>query len=120
VPAATRSFLADPLSVTDARELVEGMLRGCPRELVDDALLLTSELVSNVVLHAHTPFSVDVQVDGVLRVMVSDGCPDLPVVRHPAPEDLGGRGLLLVQEISSRWGCEPSGEGKVIWFELDQ
>jgi anti-sigma regulatory factor (Ser/Thr protein kinase) len=119
VPAATRSFSADPMSVTDARHLVEAMLHGCPEHVASDAILLTSELVSNAVLHARTPFEVEVQVEGTVRIVVRDGSSATPVVRHPAPDQLGGRGLLLVDTLADRWGFEVDATGKTVWFEID-
>ena len=117
--AATRSFSADPMSVTDARRLVESMLVGLPEALVGDAVLLTSELVSNAVIHARTAFEVVIDVGTTVRIEVRDGSPGSPVVRHPAPDALGGRGLLLVESLAHRWGFESNGAGKTVWFELD-
>lgn len=119
MPTATRSFLADPMSVTDARRLVETTLDGCPSSLVGDAVLLTSELVTNAVRHARTPFEVEVVCDGAVRVVVRDGSAEPPMVQHPEPDELGGRGLLLVEALATRWGFEANGQGKTVWFELD-
>jgi anti-sigma regulatory factor (Ser/Thr protein kinase) len=108
------------MSVTDARALVERTLDGCPPSVVADALLLTSELVSNVVLHAATPFELEVGKDGAcVRVVVRDGSTNPPVVHEPAPDETGGRGLLLVHTLSTRWGYEATKQGKSVWFELD-
>ena len=118
--AATATFSADPMSVTDARQLVERTIDGCPPSVVADALLLTSELVSNVVLHAATPFELEVQqADGVVRVVVRDGSTQPPIVHDPAPDETGGRGLLLVHSLATRWGYETSKHGKSVWFELE-
>jgi anti-sigma regulatory factor (Ser/Thr protein kinase) len=118
--AATATFAADPMSVTDARALVERTIAGCPPSIVSDALLLTSELVSNVVLHAATPFEIEVQVrDSRVRIVVRDGSTAPPVVHEPAPDETGGRGLLLVHSLSTRWGYEATKQGKAVWFELE-
>jgi anti-sigma regulatory factor (Ser/Thr protein kinase) len=118
--AAAATFTADPMSVTDARSLVERTIEGCPASVIADALLLTSELVSNVVLHAATPFEVEVQVrDDLVRVVVRDGSTDPPVVHEPAADETGGRGLLLVHSLSTRWGYEATKQGKAVWFELE-
>ncbi len=119
MPAASATFTADPMSVTDARRLVASILEDCPPDLVADAVLLTSELVSNVVLHAHTPFSLEVDTDRGVRVVVRDASTDPPVVHQPEPEETGGRGLLLVHTLATRWGYETTPEGKSVWFELD-
>ena len=118
--AATATFAADPMSVTDARALVEQTLHDCPPSVVADALLLTSELVSNVVIHAATPFELEVDADhGVVRIVVRDGSTHPPVVHDPAPDETGGRGLLLVHSLSTRWGYEADRNGKAVWFELE-
>ena len=88
-------------------------------DLLDDAVLLTSEIVTNALLHAGT--SIDITVDCTgdrLRVEVADGSAAYPVVRdHPTLAGTG-RGLRLLDELASVWGMEPYGTGKVVWFEL--
>ena len=107
------------MSVTDARQLVVRTLKGCPEAIVADAVLLTSELVSNAVLHARTPFEVEVTGAETVRVVVRDGSPDPPEVANPGPDETGGRGLLLVHSLATRWGYEVTPTGKSVWFELD-
>lgn len=85
--------------------------------LVDDALLLTSELVTNSVLHGGPPLVVAVDCDGErLLVRVRDGSPDVPSVREAAQGDESGRGLALVAALSEEWGVEPDPDGKYVWF----
>lgn len=119
MPAASASFTADPMSVTDARRLVAEVLADCPPSLVADAVLLTSELVSNVILHARTEFQLEVRADHGVRVVVRDESSDPPVVQQPGPDETGGRGLLLVHTLATRWGYEMTARGKAVWFELD-
>jgi anti-sigma regulatory factor (Ser/Thr protein kinase) len=89
------------------------------------AELLTSELVSNVVLHARTSLRIDASLSGaVLRVAVSDrvaAFPDRSELpdRMPLPDAEGGRGLQLVDLLARTWGVEASDEGKSVWFESD-
>ena len=112
-------FANDPFSVVEARQLVEGVVSGCPQEIAEDVALLTSELVANAVVHARTPFEVLVdRSDGTVRVTVVDGSPDPPAVQRPDPEAIGGRGLVLVSRLSHRWGFEGRRDGKSVWFEL--
>ncbi len=112
-------FPALPAGVSDARAFVRRSV-GDPR-LVDDALLLVSELASNVVQHARTPYEVSVEhtASGV-RVAVRDGC-RRPARTTRAPVDApGGRGLRIVASLASRWGVERRRVGgKSVWFELD-
>jgi hypothetical protein len=42
------------------------------------------------------------------------------VPRRPGPDTVTGRGLLLVDALTDRWGAERTGDGKVVWFELDR
>ncbi len=116
----TARFPCDPYSVVEARKLVEAAVRACPDGVVADVALMTSELVSNVILHAGTPFEVLVdRSDGHIRVTVADESPQPPTVQRPRPEEVGGRGLVLVSRLSDRWGFESHDGGKSVWFEID-
>lgn len=85
----------------------------------EDLLVCVSEAVSNAVLHAGTPMRFVVR-DGstVVRVEVSDDSPTLPVRRDPDPTTPTGRGLLLIDRLTSRWGIEGHDAGKTLWFEV--
>src|SRR3954453_6318382 len=92
-------------------------------EVLDDALLLISELVTNSVLHGGPPIVLAIECDGEgLTVRVRDGATDLPVPRKASDDDEGGRGLSLVDLLTDTWGVEPVaddyGSGKQVWFEL--
>src|SRR5689334_16644729 len=82
-----------------------------------DALrLLVSEVVANVVVHARTPMQVRAEVrKGCVRVEVSD---DLPPDPHVRPANGDSYGLRLVEALASRWGIEPTADGKRVWFEV--
>ena len=85
--------------------------------------LLTGELVSNAVIHgpAGEPVRVAVRVDGyVVRVAVTDRGGGVPQVRHPEPTAPSGRGMALVEALSTVWGSArlPDG-GTTVWFEVD-
>ena len=83
--------------------------------------LLTGELVANAVVHGPPDGAVTVRVriDGpVVRVMVSDGGGGVPVVGHPEPTAPSGRGLALVEALSSDWGTHIVPGGKTVWFEV--
>ncbi len=79
--------------------------------------LLTSEVATNVVRHAHTAFGVRVQCrDRSVRVEVSNSAPELLLIRkHPSHQ--GGRGLHIIDRLAQRWGVEAQGDHKVVWFE---
>ena len=108
-------------SVATARRLVRGFLSpALPEHLVRVAVLLTSELVTNAVVHATTPFRLDVVADGdgLVRVAVTDGAAGVAEPARTIDAAEHGRGLQLVDALSSRWGSECLPEGKRVWFEL--
>jgi anti-sigma regulatory factor (Ser/Thr protein kinase) len=111
-----------PASVRAARSRVHGCLHthGVDR-LADDAALLTSELVTNAVVHARTFVQISIDWDADrLRVQAGDRSPELPHLRPPTGQTQpGGLGLTLIAAIAQRWGFESRGGGKVVWFELD-
>ncbi|MET9427032.1 MULTISPECIES: ATP-binding protein [unclassified Streptomyces] len=91
-------------------------------ELTDAAELAMTELVANVVRHVPGRRCTVLflrQPDG-LRVEVSDGSerPPLAVGGGDALDE-GGRGLLLVEAVTDRWGAVPLAAGKTVWFECD-
>jgi anti-sigma regulatory factor (Ser/Thr protein kinase) len=82
--------------------------------------LLSCELVSNVVRHLGSPGTLRATSDGkVLRIEVDDASTEVPTVQHPAPADPAGRGLLIVDSLSTAWGVDMRDDGKTVWFELD-
>jgi anti-sigma regulatory factor (Ser/Thr protein kinase) len=104
-------------SVPEARHFASGVLpSSCWAE---DVTLLVSELASNAVRHARTPFRVTVACDGtVVRIEVSDGDRHVPVARVPPADAVSGRGLLIVDALAASWGVEPTATGKTMWLEL--
>jgi anti-sigma regulatory factor (Ser/Thr protein kinase) len=108
-------------SPTRARRFAATMLEswglGALRPRVE---LLVSELVRNAVEHAGTACTLTlVEAHGCLRIEVADASPVLPQRRRPAPMDLTGRGLLVVDSVADNWGAEPDAEGKIVFCELD-
>ena len=92
--------------------------------LVDDAVLLTSELVTNAVVHAGTPVQVTCRLaEGAVEVVVSDGHPGRLVPEAPEHEAVpsertGGRGLLMPAALASAWGVAYGRASKAVWFRL--
>ena len=90
-------------------------------EFVRDAVLLTSELVTNAVVHAGGAAVLRAELlDDTLRVELTDASNIVPRLIEVKPTRVGGRGLHLVNDISSRWGVTPKSPGKTMWFELDR
>jgi anti-sigma regulatory factor (Ser/Thr protein kinase) len=81
--------------------------------------LLTSEIVSNAVLHATGRVGLDVALlDGQeLRVEARDQSPDTSVIRRSSPDGIGGHGLTIIESLARRWGVERYEDFKVVWFE---
>ena len=87
------------------------------------AMLCTSELVTNAIVHAGDGCELQVCFDppsgGLLRVEVSDDSQEQPHVVPPGDVwRIGGRGLQIVEQASTRWGTQDLAPGKVVWFEL--
>lgn len=113
--SATLRLVPHPTSVRAAREFVASTLRDWGwTEHVATAVLLTSELVTNAIVHAQSDVGVTLRGEPYLRVEVSDE--GVAPVR-PDPRG-GGRGLWLVEALAAVWGVRPEERGKTVWFEL--
>ncbi len=113
---------AIPESVASARRFVAAAMRRhhAMPDTIDIACLLTSELVTNALVHAGSRVNLAVLVsDSGFRVEVGDTNPQDVRRREIQPDDASGRGLHIVDVMSSRWGTAPTGDGKRVWFELD-
>lgn len=113
-----------PLGLASAREarcLVRRAVEAdVGEETLDTIELLTSEVVTNALLHAGTPPLVVVARRGrTVRVTVEDHSPMWPTI-HDAPEgSASGRGVALVDALASSWGVERlTDNAKRVWFEV--
>ena len=113
-------------SVRRAREVVRKRLAEYGlQDLVDIAELLVSELATNAVVHAGGCYRLTLSLGiGTLRCEVADERRQLPrppngQVENDDGDSESGRGLLLVDALSHRWGSRLTGEGKEVWFELE-
>jgi anti-sigma regulatory factor (Ser/Thr protein kinase) len=88
--------------------------------VADEVALLTSELVTNAVLHAGTPIELVVEErPDAVRVEVRDTSDEVPVRRQVSPDATYGRGLALVEAVARDWGVRQiPDDGKAVWFEL--
>lgn len=123
LPRPERVFPGRPDQVAGARRFVSGVLGGCPAG--PDAVLLTSELVTNALQHTATGTGGDFAVaaghgPGRLRITVTDdGSPGTPALGSRTPLATSGQGLLLVTALATRWGHHGDEHGRSVWFELD-
>jgi anti-sigma regulatory factor (Ser/Thr protein kinase) len=89
------------------------------RELAATAALVATELVANVVRHAHTTMEFTVALrEGRMSLAVRDGSRRLPRPGDAKLTDAGGRGLRLVRELTESWGVLPVPDGKVVWTRI--
>jgi serine phosphatase RsbU (regulator of sigma subunit)/anti-sigma regulatory factor (Ser/Thr protein kinase) len=129
---ASAAYQPEPAAVAAARRFVRETLQSwlaaeqapAGSGLVDDAVLLTSELVTNAVVHAGTPVHVTCKLaDGGLEVMVRDSLPASMVPGRAQDENIptertSGRGLLLPSALASAWGVTYGRAAKAVWFRM--
>jgi len=109
-------------SVPAARRVVRDLLAvwDVPHDREDAALLVT-ELVTNVVDHVQGEVDLTLELsvsDTWLRIAVVDGSSIRPVVQELSHERPRGRGMRMVEAIADRWGAEDHKGGKRVWFDL--
>jgi anti-sigma regulatory factor (Ser/Thr protein kinase) len=111
----------EPRSASRAREMVRQHLAPvAPADAIETAALLTTELVTNAVLHAQTTISLLIEIEsGRIILRVGDGSETVPARRNYASDAATGRGLALVDQLATAWGVEPSARGKEVWVEIE-
>ncbi|MFD0581063.1 ATP-binding protein [Dactylosporangium darangshiense] len=111
-PSAARTFVGDTVLAWDLAPLLRA------------ARLIVSELATNAVEHARTPFTVTASRRGtMLHLAVEDAEPTLPAVievtaRREAPLEIRGNGLRIVAGTATAWGATRTDAGKVVWATL--
>lgn len=115
-----QTFTATLPSLDLLRTLVVTALSGVDGQVVSDVELIATELVTNAHLHGSAPikFRLYYTDPNTLRMDVTDAAAALPRVMHPDSEAEHGRGLLLVQAMSTTWGVLKADEGKTVWAEF--
>lgn len=108
----------DATAARQARAFVREVVGDEPE--LDDLLLVTSELVTNAVMHAGTASDLEVRLTPEeVEVRLSDGDPRVPRRRTLLGAVAGqGRGLTLLSALSSRWGVDRRTDGKTVWAVL--
>ncbi|MDP8969647.1 MAG: ATP-binding protein [Actinomycetota bacterium] len=117
---ATTELAPEATSARVARRFVGATLTAWScSELADVAELLTTELVTNALLHARTDLQLHLhRRDERVRIEVEDGNSHLPAVRNYDEEGQTGRGMVLVEALAAAWGADQTERGKVVWAEV--
>lgn len=122
VPGYTETVPCEPESARRARLLVSAALDTWGiGELAEAGTLIVSELISNAVSHTRcrvVRVVIRRETAEVIRIGVADKCRDTPEPGRPDDDSEGGRGLLLVESLSWRWGYDLHRWGKLVWAEL--
>lgn len=120
---------AEPDRIAEARHQLKDLLHDwADEDQVDGAVLMLSEMLTNVLVHTDGDALLVAQITGppdgedgrTLRVHVTDPSDELPHRRDPGELASSGRGLMLLGMLADRWGVDPRGEGKCIWFEMHE
>ena len=116
----SETFLPVPSAAAAARHFVTATLGVWGLgDLSWEASLVVSELATNAVQHGHSPFSASVsRARGVVRIAVEDVAPGRPERRAATRDLLDGRGVAIVEALTSRSGCDILPDSKVVWAEL--
>lgn len=116
----TRLFVPARASLSRVRLFVGDVLRlwGLER-WADDASIVASELATNAIIHAKSPFRVAVSRAGaMIRISVQDTVAATPERLAPDPTTIGGRGIAIVDAIAGAWGADLDPDGKTVWAEM--
>ena len=119
---ARKEFSAHPTSWRAAQRFAADVLDRLPlgRQIAETALIVTTELVSNAMVHAGTRIELCLSFwEGVLRIEVHDASSVVPLRCLRGSSLDTGRGLSLVESLATRWGIEPEPGGKDVWVEID-
>lgn len=121
------TYGCDPADVGSARRWTErALITRLPDDataVVDDAVLIVSELLTNAIRASCSAVSIGIAVEpDSIRVAVSDDASGTPTPRHAGPGEPAGRGLSIVAAVARQWGVRPCAvdgrEGKEVWARL--
>ncbi|MCU1351611.1 MAG: putative regulatory protein containing a conserved C-terminal domain (modular protein) [Acidimicrobiales bacterium] len=118
-------LIREPQDISRSRRWLADLMRDAPAlddEELGHALIMASELMTNVMLHTASEATLKFDDDaGQVRVSVHDDDPRLPVMRSNGAMEPGGNGLRIVDAWATSWGIERiPGNGKTIWFSIDR
>jgi anti-sigma regulatory factor (Ser/Thr protein kinase) len=109
-------------NVAGVRSLTRVALSGLSADALEDILLVVTELVSNAFDHGESPFWMWLYLSPapcVVRCEVNDTGPDVPVVGKSRLSDFRGRGMVLVDQLATRWGVTHRDGYKTVWAEIE-
>jgi MEDS: MEthanogen/methylotroph, DcmR Sensory domain/Histidine kinase-like ATPase domain len=117
---ASKIFVCVPAAVPAVRRFVTDVLARWGRvDAIPDATLVASELATNALRHARSPFRVSVDRSGsTVRIAVEDVGRVHPARCQPTVEATWGRGVVIVEQVCQAWGSDPLSRGKVVWADL--
>jgi len=115
-----RTFPHKPESVPAARRFATSVLRGVSPDTLEAIELMVSELATNCIRHTDSGFALSItRGGGDIRVEATDGAGGRPQMRSPKPTDPSGRGLKIIDMLSSGWGVDHHpATGKTVWFTV--
>ena len=115
------SLPPNDLSAAQGRRFVRAALHAnTVPEIVDTAVLLASELITNAVLHGRSEVELTVEITGVaVKVSAADMNSRMPVLQSADELALDGRGIAIINLLASSWGVVTTEAGKTVWFCLE-
>jgi anti-sigma regulatory factor (Ser/Thr protein kinase) len=118
--SSDRVFVPAPEVIREVRAFVRDVLRSWGEEgCVAEAEVIVTELASNAVLHARSPFRVSLLLTGAeIKIAVRDASTVPPERVHGHTDRGGGRGISIVAALSDAWASDPENDGKTIWATL--
>jgi serine/threonine-protein kinase RsbW len=116
----SQTFAHSPESVPLARQFARDAVEGAPPEVLETVALLVSEVATNCIRHTKGPFDLRItQGTEEIRIEATDRGGGEPRMRSPGPTDPTGRGLQIVDMLSTDWGYERQVEaGTTVWFTV--
>ncbi|HVW80949.1 MAG TPA: SpoIIE family protein phosphatase [Mycobacteriales bacterium] len=119
LPVCELPLGTEPDAVRKARRFTAQWFADEPRDLVDDAEQVVSELVTNAIFHGAEPITLRLsRTATALRLEVEDAGRTMPVISRASIDTMTGRGLSLIAALASGWGVSESPAGKVVWAEI--
>ena len=119
-PRVSDVFLPVMAAVPAVRRFATDALRAWGLdELVADGSIVATELATNALSHSASPFRASMtRSDSTVRIAIEDVSPSVPQLVHAASDALGGRGIAIVAELATTWGCSETASGKLVWADL--